>query len=170
MLPTLRTHEYNYSIQQGIPQSYHQVLNITQVSNICLKYFWLTLQLNYKKSLRRLCPAQGFYNLISHPGSFCQILTELIISTISLGSSSKSIQTSGWPIRIHKPKYVTYVLVGNVGDKPLEGPRHPTKPPGQREWFISISNWDIHGLGYLQGGISDFFQLHKLALHRVSRL
>src|SRR6185437_7038552 len=118
MLPTLRTHEYIYSTQQGIPQSYHQVLNITQISNICSKYFRLTRQLNYKKSSRRLCLAQGLYNLISHPGSFCQILTELIICTVSLGSSPKSIQTSGRPIRFYQPKYMTYVLAGNVGDKP----------------------------------------------------
>ena len=128
MLPTLRTHEYNHSTQQRIPQSYHQVLNITQISNICSKYFWLTRQLNYKKSLRRLCPTQGFYNLISHPGSFRQILTELIIRTSSLGSLSKSVQTSGWPIRFHQPKYVTYVLTGDVGDKPLEGSKHPAEP------------------------------------------
>src|SRR6185369_8829934 len=105
MLPTLRTLEYNHSTQQRIPQSYHQVLNITQISNICSKYFWLTLQHNYKKSLRRLCPAQGFYNLISHPGSFRQILMELIICTVSLGSSPKSIQTSGRPIRLYQSKY-----------------------------------------------------------------
>ena len=123
MLPTLRILEYNYSTQQRIQQSYHQVLNITQISNICLKYFWLTRQLNYKKSLRRLCPAQGFYNLISHLVSFYQILTELIIGTISLGSSSKSIQTSGRPIRFHQPKYVNYILTGNVRDKLLEGSR-----------------------------------------------
>src|SRR6185312_1347588 len=128
---------------------------------ICLKHFWLTHQLKYKKSLRRLCSAQGFYNLISHPGSFRQVVTEQIISTISLGSSTKSIQMSGWPIRFHQPKYETYVLAGNVGNKPLEGPRHPAKPPSQHEWFISISNQDIHGLGYLQGDISDFFQLHE---------
>ena len=108
MLPTLRAHEYNHSTQQEIPQSYRQVLNITQISNICSKYFQLTRQLNYKKSLRRLCLAQGFYNLISHLGSFRQILTELIIRTASLGSLSKSIQTSGWPIRFHQPKHVTY--------------------------------------------------------------
>ena len=125
MLPTLKIYEYNHSTQQEIQQSYHQVLNITQISNICSKYFWPTRQLNYKKSLRGLCPAQGLYNLIGHPGSFCQILMELIISTISLGSSSKSIQTGGWPIRFHQSKYVTYVLAGNVGDKPLEGSRHP---------------------------------------------
>src|SRR6185437_14992388 len=131
MLPTLRTLEYNHSTQQRIPQSYHQVLNTTQISNICSKYFWLTRQLNYKKSLRRLCPAQGFYNLISHPGSFRQILTELIIRIASLGSLSKSIQTSGWPIRFHQPKSVTYVLADDVGDKPLEGSRHPAKPHSQ---------------------------------------
>ena len=110
MLPTLRTHEYNHSTQQKIPQSYHQVLNVTQISNICPKYFWLTCQLNYKKSLRRLCPAQGFYNLISHPGSFRQILTELILRTVSFGSLPKGVQTSGWPIRLHQPKHVTYLL------------------------------------------------------------
>ena len=140
MLPKLRTHEYNYSTQQGIPQSYHQVLNITQISNICSKYFRLTRQLNYKKSLRRLCLAQGFYNLISHPGSFRQILTELILSTISLGSSSKSIQTSTWPIRFHQPKYVTHVLASDGRNKPLKSSGNFAKPPCQCERFISIPN------------------------------
>ena len=80
----------------------NKYLTLHKYPTFVQQYSWLTRQLNYNKSSRRLSPAHGLYNLISHSGSFCQILTELIISTISLGSSSKSIQTSGWPIRFHQ--------------------------------------------------------------------
>ena len=95
--------------------------------------------LSYKKSLRRLCIAQGLYDLVGHSGSFCQILTKFVLRTVSFGSLPKGVQTSGWPVGFHQPKYVTYVLAGNVGNESLEGSRHPAKPPSQRERLISKS-------------------------------
>ena len=84
MPPTLRTVEYNYSTRQRIPQSYHQVLNIT--TNI--QYLFNSTpgphtNLITIKSSRRLSLAQGFYDLIGHSGSLCQIMTKFIFSTIS---------------------------------------------------------------------------------------
>src|SRR6185312_3108211 len=155
---------------KGFHNPTSKYLTLHKYPTFVQKYFWLTRQFNYKTSLRRLCPTQGFYNLISHPGGFRQILTKLIFHTVSLGTLSKGVQMSGWPIRLHQPKHVTYVLTGDVGDKPLEGSRHPAKPPSQRERFVSILLWDIQGLRHLQGGIFDFSQLHKFSLHTVSRL
>ena len=142
----------------------------TNIQYLSKQYSRPTRQLKLIRSSRSLRLAQGLYNLIDHSGSFCQIFTELIARTISLGSVSKSVQTSRWPVGLHQPEYVAHVLSGDGGNVPLEGPRHFTKSPHQRERLISIPFWDIHGLGYLQGSIPDSSQLHELPLHRVSGL
>ena len=81
---------------------------------------------------------------------------KFVFCTISFGSLSKGIHTSGGLVELHQSQYVTHVLAGDGGDKPLKGSGNFAKPPRKRERFISIPNWDIHGLGYLQGGILDF--------------
>ena len=122
MLPTLRIFEYNYSIHQRIPQSKYKYLTLRKYLVFIQKYFWPTRQLNYNKSSRRLVFVQGLYNLVSHSGSLYQILTELIIRTVSPGSLPKCVQASRWLVSLHQPEYMTHVLLGDGGDIPLEGP------------------------------------------------
>ena len=168
MLPTLRIFEYNYSIHQRIPQSKYKYLTLRKYLVFVQKYFWPTHQLNYNKSSRRLGLVQGLYNLVSHSGSLRQILTELIIRTVSLGSLPKRIQASRWLVSLHQPEYMTHILSGDGGDIPLEGPWDFAKSPRQRERFISVPFWDVHGLDYLQGSIPDFPQAYEFSMHRVS--
>ena len=168
MLPTIRILEYNHSTYQEDSIILNKYLTLHKYSVFVQQYSRSTCQLNYKKSSRRLWLAQGLHNLIGHSRSLRQILTELIICTLSFGPLFKHVQASGWPIRFHQPKYVTYVLAGDGGDKPLKGSGHSAKPPSQRERFLSILLWDLHGLGYLQGGIPDLSQLHEFSMHRVS--
>ena len=85
------------------------------------KYFWLTCQLNYTQSSRRLRLVQGLHYLISHYGSFFQILTKLFLSTNSSSFLHKCVQMSGCPIRFHQPEYMTHVLTGGCGGIPLKG-------------------------------------------------
>ena len=120
MLPTLRIFEYSYLIHQRIPQSKYKYLTLRKYLVFVQKYFWPTRQLNYNKSSRRLGLVQGLYNLVSHSGSLRQILTKLIIHTISPGSLPKRVQASRWPVSLHQPKYMTHVLSGDGGDIPLE--------------------------------------------------
>ena len=149
MLPTLRIFEYNYSIHQRIPQSKYKYLTLCKYLVFVQKYFWPTHQLNYNKSSRRLCLVQGLYNLVSHPGSLCQILMELIIRIVSPGSLPKRVQASRWLVSLHQPKYMTHILLGDGRDIPLEGPWDFAKYPRQCERFISVPFWDVHGFGYL---------------------
>ena len=93
------------------------------------KYFRPSCQFSYNERSRRFGLVQGFYNLVSHSGSFYQILMELLVCTINFGSLSKSVQTSRWLVRLHKSEYVTNILAGDGGDKPLKGPGYFTKSP-----------------------------------------
>ena len=96
------------------------------------------------------------------------MLTELIIRTVSPGSLPKRVQASRWPVSLHQLEYMTHILLGDGGDIPLEGPWDFAKSPRQRERFISVPFWDVHGISYLQGSILDFPQAYEFSMHRVS--
>src|SRR6185437_12993612 len=112
----------------------------------------------------------GLHYLISHHGSFLQILTELFLSTISSSSLPKCVQMSGCPIRFHQPEYMTHVLTGGCGGIPLKGLGYFTKFPRQRERFAFVPFQDLHSLGYFLGSIFDLTQRDKCSLHRVPGL
>ena len=153
---------------KGFHNPNNNYLTLQKYSTFVQKYFWPTRQLNYNKSSRRLGLVQGLYNLVSHPGSLRQILTELIIRIVSPGSLPKRIQASRWPVSLHQPEYMTHILTGDGGDIPLKVPWDFAKSLRQCERFISVPLWDVHGLDYLQGGIPDFPQAYEFSMHQVS--
>ena len=94
----------------------NKYLNITQILNICPKYLWPHANQLTTRSSRGLGLVKRLHYLICYHGGLSQILIELIISAIRLCTLPKCIQTSGWPVRIHQPEYMTHVLTGGCGD------------------------------------------------------
>ena len=69
MLPTLRTLEYNYSTHQGIPQS-KQVLDFTQISNICLVVLLAHTPTQLQEKLKETLPCSRLLQSDQPPRKF----------------------------------------------------------------------------------------------------